>query len=55
MLIKIICWLIIAVDIVALTALAYALLVFLAIWGIATILAIFEMLGGWLNDKGEDE
>ena len=50
MLIKIIYWLIIAIDIVALTALAYALLVFLAICGIGFVLAILEILGGWLND-----
>ena len=55
MLIKIICWLIIAIDIVALAALVFTLLVFLAVCGIATILAIFEILGGWLNDGGEDE
>ena len=51
MLIKIIYWLIIAVDIVALAALAFALLAFLVLWWIAVMLAFFEIVGGWLNDQ----
>lgn len=55
MLIKIICWLIITVDIVALAALVFTLLAFLVLWWIAVMLAFFEIVGGWLNDEGEDE